>query len=82
MKIAAFTVADVVAVDEAKDSKGNDGSGLTDELGQFQLEYNSPVFTLTGKCLRQMQDDLQYFWDRTDAAVGHFDRDFAHVTVR
>jgi gamma-glutamyl:cysteine ligase YbdK (ATP-grasp superfamily) len=61
------------AADEAKDSKGNDGSGLTDELGQFQLEYNSPVFTLTGNCLRQMQDDLQSFWDRTDAAVGHFD---------
>jgi hypothetical protein len=60
--------------DETKDSKGNDGSGLTDELGQFQLEYNSPVFTLMGICLRQMQDDLQSFWDRTDAAaLSNFD---------
>jgi hypothetical protein len=67
------SAADVVAGDEANDSKGNDGSSLTDELGKFQLEYNSPVFTLTGTCLRQMQDDLQSFWDRTDAAVGHFD---------
>lgn len=65
------TATDAVA---ATDSKGSNGNGLTDELGQFQLEYNSPVFTLTGNCLRQMQDDLQSFWDRTDAAaVGHFD---------
>jgi gamma-glutamyl:cysteine ligase YbdK (ATP-grasp superfamily) len=73
-KDQSTAAATTATADEAKDSKGNDGSGLTDELGQFQLEYNSPVFTLSGTCLRQMQDDLQSFWDRTDAAaVDHFD---------
>jgi gamma-glutamyl:cysteine ligase YbdK (ATP-grasp superfamily) len=77
------TSAAADVADESKETKQkDDGSSVTHELGQFQLEYNSPVFTLTGNCLRQMQNDMQSFWDTAErAAVSQFDAHLLAVGI-